>query len=127
MLMEGKMSTSIVLMETMPMTAIRRASTTNVYGRRSASRTIHIVLERRVDRTPPYQTPPPTFPPTYDARRSTALIFPPWAGSGAGPRCRPGRRELDHVGVDGLGQDVIRHRITPRRCYGAHCVSAIAR
>ncbi len=42
MLMEGKMSTSMVSTDRMPRTAISNASTTNVYGRRSASRTIHI-------------------------------------------------------------------------------------
>ncbi len=43
MLMEGKMSTSMVLTDRIPRTAISNASTTNVYGRRSASRTIHIL------------------------------------------------------------------------------------
>src|SRR5947199_6314817 len=44
MLMEGKMSTVMVTMAATPRTAIKRAMTTNVYGRRSASRTIHICV-----------------------------------------------------------------------------------
>src|SRR5216684_516412 len=44
MLMAGKMSTDIVRIAAMPRTAINRARTTNVYGRRSASRTIHILV-----------------------------------------------------------------------------------
>src|SRR5216683_888592 len=43
MLIEGKMSTDMVRMDPMPRTAIRRARTTKVYGRRRASRTIHIL------------------------------------------------------------------------------------
>src|SRR5206468_12447060 len=39
----GKMSTGIVTMDSTPRTAINRASTTNVYGRRRASRTIHMI------------------------------------------------------------------------------------
>src|SRR4051794_25035548 len=42
MLMAGKMSVCIVTIDTIPMTAISSATTTNVYGRRSASRTIHM-------------------------------------------------------------------------------------
>jgi hypothetical protein len=42
MLMAGKMSTVIVTMAATPRTAIKRAITTNVYGRRRASRTIHM-------------------------------------------------------------------------------------
>src|SRR2546426_7198038 len=43
MLILGKMSTGIVTMDSTPMRAINRASTTNVYGRRSASLTIHMI------------------------------------------------------------------------------------
>ena len=42
MLMAGKMSTVMVTMDTTPRTAMSRAGTTNVYGRRRASRTIHM-------------------------------------------------------------------------------------
>src|SRR5437868_9790298 len=42
MLMLGKMSVCMVTIDTIPMTAINSATTTNVYGRRSASRTIHM-------------------------------------------------------------------------------------
>src|SRR5436305_3057153 len=38
----GKMSTGMVAIETAPRIAINSAMTTNVYGRRSASLTIHI-------------------------------------------------------------------------------------
>src|SRR5262249_19799676 len=43
MLIEGKMSTDIVVTDSTPSTAINKANTTNVYGRRRASRTIHIL------------------------------------------------------------------------------------
>jgi len=39
----GKMSTDIVMMDNTPMTAMSSDITTNVYGRLSASRTIHII------------------------------------------------------------------------------------
>ena len=42
MSMYGKMSTGMVAIDRPPRMAISRAMTTNVYGRRSASRTIHI-------------------------------------------------------------------------------------
>src|SRR5437588_6208221 len=42
MLMLGKMSVCIVTIDSNPITAMSRATTTKVYGRRSASRTIHI-------------------------------------------------------------------------------------
>src|SRR5438093_9834534 len=42
MSMAGKMSTGMVTIETTPRTATSSASTTNVYGRRKARRTIHI-------------------------------------------------------------------------------------
>src|SRR6266481_1731636 len=44
MLMAGKMSTIMVTMDTTPRTAMSRARTTNVYGRRRASRTIHMAV-----------------------------------------------------------------------------------
>src|SRR6266446_1886193 len=46
MLMAGKMSTVMVTMDTTPRTAMSRARTTNVYGRRRASRTIHMACGR---------------------------------------------------------------------------------
>src|SRR5882672_6986744 len=42
MLISGKMSVCIVSIETTPKTTMRRATTTKVYGRLSASRTIHM-------------------------------------------------------------------------------------
>src|SRR5450755_1407995 len=42
MLMFGKMSVCIVTIDKMPSTAIKSATTTKVYGRRRASRTIHM-------------------------------------------------------------------------------------
>src|SRR5258705_9066223 len=47
MLMDGKMSTDMVVIDSVPRTAISKANTTNVYGRRKASRTIHIQLPPR--------------------------------------------------------------------------------
>src|SRR2546430_6529721 len=44
MLIAGKMSIGMETTETIPSTAINSARTTNVYGRRSASRTIHIYV-----------------------------------------------------------------------------------
>jgi len=44
MLIAGKMSIGMEATETIPSTAINSARTTNVYGRRSASRTIHIYV-----------------------------------------------------------------------------------
>ena len=44
MLMAGKMSTVMVTIAPTPRTEIKRAMTTNVYGRRSASLTIHILV-----------------------------------------------------------------------------------
>src|SRR6267143_3241394 len=49
MLMRGKMSMGMVTMDSPPMTAINMASTTNVYGRRRASPTIHMM---RADHDP---------------------------------------------------------------------------
>src|SRR6266436_4445175 len=46
MLMAGKMSTVMVRTDMTPRTAISRARTTNVYGRRRASRTIHMACGR---------------------------------------------------------------------------------
>src|SRR5438876_9207919 len=43
-LIAGKMSIGMETTETIPSTAINSARTTNVYGRRSASRTIHIYV-----------------------------------------------------------------------------------
>ena len=44
MLISGKMSIGMETTETAPRTAISSARTTKVYGRRSASRTIHICV-----------------------------------------------------------------------------------
>ncbi len=44
MLIYGKMSIGMETIETTPRTAISSARTTKVYGRRSASRTIHIFV-----------------------------------------------------------------------------------
>ena len=43
-LIAGKMSIGMETIETIPRTAINSARTTNVYGRRSASLTIHIFV-----------------------------------------------------------------------------------
>ena len=43
MLIFGKMSTDIDMIDSTPMTAMSSDITTNVYGRLSASRTIHIM------------------------------------------------------------------------------------
>src|SRR2546425_290275 len=61
MLMEGKMSTVMVTMAATPRTAIKRAMTTNVYGRRSASRTIHICVCALEPRLPPQERVCETF------------------------------------------------------------------
>src|SRR5947208_14430982 len=61
MLMEGKMSTVMVTMAATPRTAIKRAMTTNVYGRRSASMTIHICVCRLEIRMPPQECDGETF------------------------------------------------------------------
>src|SRR6058998_1629872 len=46
MLISGKMSIGMETTETTPRTAINSARTTKVFGRRSASRTIHIYVDR---------------------------------------------------------------------------------
>src|SRR5439155_19908303 len=61
MLMDGKMSTVMVTMAATPRTAIKRAMTTNVYGRRSASRTIHIRVCRLETRMRPQERDGETF------------------------------------------------------------------
>src|SRR3984893_9770509 len=58
MLMRGKMSMGMVTMDSTPMTAINRASTTNVYGRARASRTIHMI-DGGVDHDACQERPPP--------------------------------------------------------------------
>src|SRR5438132_2339028 len=78
MLISGKMSIGIETTETRPRTAINSARTTNVYGRRSASRTIHIFVCLWETRMTPQEHDGQTF------QQESARPFQegPWPRSG---------------------------------------------
>src|SRR5438128_10335346 len=75
MSISGKMSVGVVTIENTPSSRIVRPMTTNVYGRRSARRTIHMSSRRRTQRRRFAANP------SALGRRRKGAPFPPTSGS----------------------------------------------
>src|SRR5258708_7786794 len=98
MLMRGKMSIGMLKMDSTPMTAINRASTMNVYGRRRASLTIHMGVFRRLvrARTVPgiREQSPPHSAPGRAGMHMSAYARTPRDGASPGRNARDTRAML---------------------------------
>src|SRR5438309_11074306 len=78
MSISGKMSVGVVTIENTPSSRIVRPMTTNVYGRRSARRTIHMSSRPRTQRRRFAANP------SALSRRRKGAPFPPTSGSTGG-------------------------------------------